>query len=58
MEVLFFKLEVSMNLQEMIDNVKMHPNDPLHSVMVLFLFFRYKGTGRLIPRLLAGQKTG
>ena len=49
MEVLFFKLEVSMNLQEMIDKVKMHPNDPLHSVMVLFLFFRYKGTGRLIP---------
>jgi hypothetical protein len=47
-----------MNLQEMIDKVKMHPNDPLHSVMVLFLFFRYKETGRLIPRTLADQETG
>ena len=28
MEVLFFKLEVSMNLQEMIDKVKMHPDYP------------------------------
>jgi molybdopterin synthase catalytic subunit len=26
MEVLFFKLEVRMNLQEMIDKVKMHPD--------------------------------
>ena len=28
MEVLFFKLEVKMNLQEMIDKVKMHPDYP------------------------------
>jgi molybdopterin synthase catalytic subunit len=28
MEVLFFKMEVKMNLQEMIDKVKMHPEYP------------------------------
>jgi len=28
MQVLFFKLEVKMNLQEMIDKVKMHPDYP------------------------------
>jgi hypothetical protein len=28
MELLFFKLEAKMNLQEMIDKVKMHPDYP------------------------------